>query len=107
MRASGGAEDATFGPPVARRRERADSAELASSRTPDQWQALQPVLSVVIDDDCTFAAFSSAQPPFFNFRVGRGPSYFVALAELVDTHCPLQRAPLPLSLRNFASSIHV
>ena len=65
--------------------------------SPDHWQALQPVLSVIIDDHCTFAAFSSAQPPFFNFRVRRGPSYLVALAELVDTHRPLQRAALPLS----------
>jgi hypothetical protein len=73
-------------------------ADRTSSRTPNHWQSLQPVLSVIIDDDCTFAAFSSAQPPFFNFRVGGRPSYFVALAELVDTHCPLQRTALPLGL---------
>jgi len=73
-------------------------ADRTSSRTPNHWQSLQPLLSVIIDDDCTFAAFSSAQPPFFNFRVGGRPSYFVALAELVDTHCPLQRTALPLGL---------
>src|SRR6516225_404030 len=49
-------------------------------------------------DDCTFAAFSSTQPPFFDFRVGGRPAYFVAFAKLLDTHRPLQGAALPLSL---------
>src|SRR6516164_6502043 len=72
--------------------------ERASSPTADRWQVLQPIFGVIIGDDCTFAAFSSTQPPFFDFRVGGRPPYFVAFAKLLDTHRPLQGAALPLSL---------
>src|SRR6516165_8648581 len=72
--------------------------ERASSPTADHWQVLQPIFGVIIGDDCTFAAFSSTQPPFFDFRVGGRPAYFVAFAKLLDTHRPLQGAALTLSL---------
>src|SRR5262249_25841413 len=98
MCASGGAEDATFGHRVARRRERAPAPQgRASSPTADHWQVLQPVVGIIIGNDRTFAAFSGPQPTMSDFTVGGRPAYFFAFANLLDTHCPLQGAALPLS----------
>src|SRR5215813_8285656 len=93
MCASGGAEDATFGHRVARRRERAPAPRgRASSRTADHWQVLQPVVGITIGNDRTFAAFSRPQPTMSDFSVGGRPAYFVAFAKLLDTHRPLEGA---------------
>jgi hypothetical protein len=65
---------------------------------PDQWQALQPLVSIISADERTFPAFSGPQSTLSDFGVSSGPAYFVALAKSIDAHRPLHRPALSFSL---------
>jgi hypothetical protein len=57
---------------------------------------LEPLVAIIVGDDCAPPAFSSPQSAFLNFRISRGASDSVPIAKFLNAHRPLPRATLPL-----------
>jgi hypothetical protein len=56
---------------------------------------LDPLVAIIIGDNCPPTAFSSPQPTFFDLRINRSAPDPVTSAKLVNAHRPLQSAALP------------